>query len=110
MISGCTLGLHSWSDSGCSVKHAYVDEFVEVKSVNATGFKSTLRSIDNLPITHFLYAFDKENGIVVLIEHNNTIYMGDNMINYLAKPIQCEDNNARIDLHPKLYYQNNNNV
>ena len=36
--------------------------------------------------------------------------MGDDMINYLAKPIQCEDDNARIDLHPKLYYQNNNNV
>ena len=36
--------------------------------------------------------------------------MGDNMIDYLANPIQCEDNDVRIDLRPKLYYPNNNNT
>ena len=73
MISGCTLGLHSWSDSGCSVKHAYVDEFVEVKSVNVTEWTYILGSIYNLPIDHVLYIFDKEDVTVVLLEHNNTI-------------------------------------
>ena len=32
------------------------------------------------------------------------------MINSLAKPIQCEDNDVIIDLRPKLYYPNNNNA
>ena len=54
--------------------------------------------------------FDKEDGTVVLIEHKNTIYMGDNMIDSLANPIQCGDNDARIDLRPKLYNTKNNNA
>ena len=66
-------------------------------------------SIHNLPVAHVLYAFDKEDGTVVLLEHNNTIYMGDGMINSLANLIQCEDNNARINLRPKAYDTNRNN-
>ena len=44
-----------------------------------------------------------------LPEQNNTIYMGDDMIDSLANTIQCEDNDARIDLQPKVYDPNNNN-
>ena len=36
--------------------------------------------------------------------------MGDDKIDYLANPIQCEDNYMRVDLRPKLYYPNNNNT
>ena len=36
--------------------------------------------------------------------------MGDDMINYLANPIQCEYNDVRIDLRPKVYDPNNNNA
>ena len=57
MGSGCRLGLYSWAGTSCSGKHAYVDEFVEGESVNV--------------------ASDKEDGTVVLLEHNTTIYMGD---------------------------------
>ena len=57
--SWCRLGLDSWADTGCPGKHAYVDEFVEVKSVNITGFASALVSIGNLPIEHVLYVFYK---------------------------------------------------
>ena len=58
MIPGCILVLDYWADTGLSVKHAYVDGFVEGKSVHLTGFTSTLVSIDNLPIDHVLYIFD----------------------------------------------------
>ena len=47
---------------------------------------------------------------MVSLEHNNTIYVGGNMIYPLANPIQCEDNDVRIDLGPKLYDQNNYNT
>ena len=66
-------------------------------------------SIDILPISRVLYEFDKEDGTVVFIERNNTIYMGDNIIDYLANPIQCEDNDAIVDLRPKVYDPNKNN-
>ena len=66
-------------------------------------------SIDNLPIAYVLYAFDKVYGTVVLIEHDNTIYMENNMIDYLANPSQCENNDVRVNLRPKLYDPNNNN-
>ena len=42
---------------------------------------------------------------MVLLEHNNTIYMGYDMIDSLANPVQCEYNDVIIDLRPKLYYQ-----
>ena len=80
MGSGCRLGLYSWAGTSCSGKHAYVDEFVEGESVNV--------------------ASDKEDGTVVLLEHNTTIYMGDYMIDSLANPIRCEDNDVRFDLRP----------
>ena len=110
MKLGFRLGLYSWSDAGCSGKYSYFDEFFEVKSVNVTEFTSTLGYINNLPVSHVLYAFDKEDETVALIEHNNTIYMGGGMINSLANPIQCEDNDVRIDLHPKFYCPNKNNA
>ena len=59
MKSGCRLRLYYWAEIGCSVKHAYVDEFVEGKILNVNGFTSTLGSIDNLPIAYVLYSFDK---------------------------------------------------
>ena len=48
-----------WADTGCSVKHAYVGEFFEGNSVNVTVLTYTLVSINNLPIAHLLYEFDK---------------------------------------------------
>ena len=32
------------------------------------------------------------------------------MIYSLAKPIQSEDNDVKVDLRPKVYYPNNNNA
>ena len=103
------MGLDSWADTGCLGKHAYVEKFVEFKSVYVIGFTSTLGYIDNLPIAHVLYAFDKGDGTLVFLEHNNTIYIGDDMIDSLANPIQFEDNDVIVDLRPKVYYSNKNN-
>ena len=47
---------------------------------------------------------------MVFLEHNSTIYMGYDMIDYLDKPIKCEDNDVIIDLRPKVYDPNNNNA
>ena len=110
MISGYILGQDSWDDTGFLGKHAYDDEFFQGKSVNVTLLKSTLGYNDNLPIAHSLYAFDQQYGTVVVIEYNNTIYMGDKMINSLDNPIQCKYNDVRIDVRPKVYYHNSNNA
>ena len=103
------MGMYYWADTDCSGKNAYVDEFVEVDSANVTVYTSALGSIYNLPIFHAMYAFDKEDGTVVLLEHINTIYMEYNMINSLNNLIQFEYNDVNIYLHSKVYYPNNNN-
>ena len=92
---GCKLGLDSWADKGCSGRHAYVEEFVIGKTVTATGFSSALGKLDNLPYAHVLYAYDHEEGQVVLLEHNNTIYTGNNMDDVLPNPIQSEEAGMR---------------
>ena len=109
MRSGFILGLGPWADTGCSGKNGCVDEFVEGKSVNVTGFTSNLGSIYNLTIDHVLYEFDKQDETVVLLEHNNNIFMGYNMIDSLGNPVQCEDNDVIFNLITKAYYPNNNN-
>ena len=102
MKLGYILGLDSWSETVCSVKHAYVDEFGEGNSVNVTGFTSNLVSIDKFPIAHILCVFDKEDATVVFLEQNNTICMGDDMVDSLSNPIQYKDNYVRVDLRPKI--------
>ena len=47
---GCELGLDNWADTGCTGKHAHVEEFVLDKKVAANGFSSSLGKLDNLPI------------------------------------------------------------
>ena len=76
---GCKLGLDSWVDTGCAGRHAHVEKFVLCKMVTATGFSSSLGRLDNLPFAHVLYAYDHAEVSFIFIEHNNTIYMGDNL-------------------------------
>ena len=59
---GCKLGIDSWADTSCSGKHAYVLEFIEGKTVTATGFSSGLGSLNNLPIANVAYAHDLPSG------------------------------------------------
>ena len=102
---GCKLRPDIWVDTGCAGRHAHVEEFVLGKTVTATGFSSSLGKLDNLPFTHVLYAYDHAEGSVILIEHNNTIYTGDNMDDSLSNPIESEVAGVGVDLRPKYYYK-----
>ena len=103
--NGCRLGLDSWADTSCSGKHAFVDEFILGKSVTATGFTSSLGSMKNLPLANVLYAYDTNRGTTLLLEHSNTIYLGNDMEDSLANPIQSEECGNRVDLRPKVFIQ-----
>ena len=101
---GCKLGIDSWADTCCAGKHAYVEEFIEGKTVTATGFTSSLGSIKSLPIANVLYAYDAPDGTVIVLECNNSIYLGDKMNDSLLNPIQAEEVGVRIDIRPRRYY------
>ena len=101
---GCRLGFDSWADTFCAGRHAHVEEFVQGKSITASGFAPSLGSISDLPIAHVLYAYDMPDGTVMIIECNNAIYMGENMEDGLANPIQAEENGVRIDIRPRAFY------
>ena len=102
--NGCRLGLDTWAETGCAGKHAYIEEFMIGKTVTAMGFSSSSGELENLTLAHVLYAYDHEDGSVLLLEHNNAIYLSDAMQDSLANPIQSEANGIKIDLRPKLYY------
>ena len=105
--NGCKLGLHTWADTGCSGKHAYVQEYLIGKPVTVMGFSSSLGKLENSAYAHLLYAYDHDDGSVLLIEHNNTIYLGDTMQDSLSNPMQSEEISIRIDLRPRHYYDEN---
>ena len=104
--NGTKLGIDSWADTGCAGRHAYVEEFIIGQSVTASGFATSLGRLENLPIANVLYAYDKPDGSTILLVHNNVIYLGDNMDDSLANPIQSEEHGVRIDLRPRKYYPN----
>ena len=103
-LEGCRLGIDSWADTGCAGKHAFVEEFVEGKTVTATGFTASLGSVSNLPIANVIYAYDSFKGEVLLLECNNSIYLGNKMDDSLINPVQAEEAGIHIDLRPIRYY------
>ena len=94
LTQGTRLGFDSWADTSCAGKHAHVQEFIEGKTISATGFSSELGSLDNLQLAHVLYAYDTEQGETLILENHNAIYMGEKMADSLINPIQCEENNV----------------
>lgn len=106
MAHGCKLGLDSWADTCCIGRHAHIDSYVDGRSVTAKGFASNLPELKDIPIVNCSFAYDDENGKTFLLQINNAIYLGENMEHSLLCPNQCEDNNIRIDIRPKLYYPN----
>ena len=101
---GSRLGIDSWADTACAGKHAFVEEFVMGKFITAKGFTQALGQLDNLPMANVLYAYDTHDGNVLILEANNCIYLGDQMEDYLANPIQAEEIGVRVDTRPKRYY------
>ena len=71
--------------------------------VTATGFSSSLGTLDNLNIAHVVYAYDMDDGNTILLENNNAIYMGNAMNDSLVNPIQCKENNVQVHLRPTKY-------
>ena len=104
MQTGAKLGIDSWADTCCAGRHCYVEEFVLGKVVNAVGFTPSLGAMNGLPIAHVLYAFDAPDGTTFILECNNAIYLGEDMDDSLINPIQCEENNVRVDIRPRAYY------
>ena len=68
-------------------------------------FSSSLGKLDNLPNAQVLYAYNHEDGSVLLLEHNNKIYLCDAMQDSLSNPLQSEEVGVRVDLRPKHYYE-----
>ena len=87
-----------WADTERDSKHAYIDNFIYGRTVNATGFAPSFRSFNNLPIANFLYAYYTPSGKPVLLENNNVIYLGITMEDGLSNQIQSKENDARIDI------------
>ena len=67
-------------------------------------FPESLVSMKYLPVAKILYDFYKADGYTVLLEHNNTIYMGKDMEESFTNPIQLECNSIKVDLRPKEFY------
>ena len=88
------MGIDSCADTGCAGKHAYVEEFISGRTVNATGFAPYLGSLNNLLIANVIYAYDTHSGKKLLLEHNNVIYLGTTMEYGLANTIQSEENDV----------------
>ena len=106
MTEGCKIGIDSWADTFCAGRHCHVEEFIMGKSVTASGFCSSIGSLNNLPLANVVYIYDKDNGTTILLECNNDIYMGENLDDALANPIQAEENDVQIDIRPRSFYPN----
>ena len=100
--SGCMLGLDTWADTCCVGKHARINEIIKGKSVTATGFASSLKSIPDLPIVNCSLAYDSSDGKTYILKINNAIFLGEQMENCLLCPNQCEVNDVRITLRTKI--------
>ena len=97
---GFRLGIDSWSDTSCSGKHYYVDEFVEGKTVTAAGLSSSMDYLKHPPTDNFLYKYVTLYVTTILLDNNNTIYMGD-MIEYpLTNLLHRRDKGIHIEITP----------
>ena len=101
--NGCKLGFDSYADTCCAGKHAWVESFVEGRTVSASGFSNTMEVLENLPLANVLYAYDTQEGETFILRVNNAIYLGGNMTDSLLCPNQCRENGIMIDTRPKIY-------
>ena len=86
-------------------QNEFVEEFIEGKTVTATCFSTSLGSLKDLPIVHVLYAYDSHEGETLLLEHNNTMYLGEDLNDSLTNPIQSEESDFRVDISPKVIFK-----
>ena len=75
-----------------------------------TGFSPSLGKLDNLRYAHVLYAYDHRDGTTLIIEHNNTIYLGGDMEDSLCDPIQSEEAGTKVDIRSRHYYEDSDGL
>ena len=92
------------SDTACAGQHAFVEEFVMDKMVTASGFMQELGALTYLPVANVLYAYNTPYGETLILESNNTIYLGEKMEDSLINPIQAEEIGVQVDTRPQRYY------
>ena len=83
-----------------------MEEFIEFKTVTATGFTSSLGSVSNIPIKNVVYTYYATDGTVLPLECNKLIYLGQKMSDSLLNPVQAEEVGILDDTRPKQYYPN----
>ena len=66
--------------------------------------------MDNLHYAHVLYAYDHQDGTTLIIEHNNTIYLGEDMEDSLCNHIQSEEAGTRVDIRSRHYYKDSDGL
>ena len=74
--NGCRLEIEIWEDTSCYGKHALAEDFMVDKTVTVTGFTSSLGALKDIHTVNFLYTYDTTDGKTLLMEHNNTIFIG----------------------------------
>ena len=70
----------------------------------ATRFSLSLASLKDLHIVNFVYAYDTLDWATILLEINNTIYIGYLMEDSLLNTLYSEGNGINIDICPNEYY------
>ena len=73
--------------------------------MSATGFSPSLGKLDNLRYEHVLYAYDHQDETTLIIEYNNNICLGEDMGDSLCISIQSEEDETRVDIRPRYYYE-----
>ena len=65
--------MDSWSDARFSGKHTYVEDFVKVHTITATGFTNAIGYMIYLPVANIVYAYDLLDGTNIILDHNSPI-------------------------------------
>ena len=104
--NGCCLGFDSYADTSCAGRHAWIESYVEGKTVTANGFATEMGTLENLPIVNVLYAYISPDGEVFILRVNNSTYLSNSMEDSLLCPNQCRLNGIEINTRPKMYCDN----
>ena len=102
MRNGCRIGIDSFADTCVAGKHAHVIDFIEGKEISAKAWDG--HKTQNLRIANVAYAFDTPDGETIILIFNQSIYGGEIMDDSLANPIQCLQNDVKIDCRPSIFY------
>ncbi len=102
MCEGCRLGIDSFADTCVAGKHAHVIEFIDGKEISAKAWDG--HKTQHLRIANVAYAYDTPDGETLILIFNQSIYRGEIMDDGLVNPIQCLQNDVKIDCRPRIFY------